>query len=560
MGTKRYCPILYKTILIALLCLVSLGISAQRRSSKQKQPVVTKVDSTQIALNQSQGAPVAPFRDTLFLIHGSIGSFTVQQRAAAINEKIQQLEEYVLYSPDSLRLEEFNDQINIVYEDGRYQHPRIIVSIDTLQAQIYGRSKTDLAQSYLHLIISAIDKEQYDNSWKRKGIQALTIILIIVAEYFFIRLIQYLYRRLRIVVRKLQHKKIKGFLGIIDAEKEVQIIFALLRLIRFLIIATALGAGLLLIFKLFPYTTSLSDQLIDYIVAPLKKIGLSIKNYMPNLFTILIIIVIFRYIKKFLRSITDKITEGKITFKGFYPDWAKPTYNIVTGILLVFTFILIFPYLPESDSQVFQGVSVFVGLIISLGSTSVIGNLIAGLVITYMRPFRMGDRVKMDDTTGTIIEKTALVTRVRTAKNEIITIPNSSVMNTKTVNYTFSANQYGLILFSTVTIGYEVPWRQVHELLLKVAYKTENLNRKQKPFIMQTALNDFYVEYQLNVYTKDANKMNDIYSDLRKNIQDVFNEAGIEIRSSHYNVNTIYNMPEPYERPPYGAHKEDQHS
>ncbi len=542
-----------------LLCLVSLSVSAQRRSTKQKQPVVTKVDSTQIALNQSQGAPVAPFRDTLFLIHGSIGSFTVQQRAAAINEKIQQMEEYVLYSPDSLRLEEFNDQINIVYEDSKYQHPRIIVSVDTLQAQIYGRSKTDLAQSYLNIIVNAIDKEQYDNSWKRKGIQALTIILIVVAGYFFIRLIQYLYRRLRIIVRKLQNKKIKGFLGIIDAEKEVQIIFALLKLIRFLIIATAIGAGILLIFKLFPYTTTLSDQLIDYIVAPLKKIGLSIKNYMPNLFTILIIVVIFIYIKKFLRSITDKITEGKITFKGFYPDWAKPTYNIVMVILSVFTFILIFPYLPDSDSQVFQGVSVFVGLIISLGSTNLIGNLIAGLVITYMRPFRAGDRVKMDDTTGTIIEKTALVTRVRTAKNEIITIPNSSVMNTKTVNYTFSANQYGLILFSTVTIGYEVPWRQVHELLLKVAYKTENLNRKQKPFIMQTALNDFYVEYQLNVYTKDANKMNDIYSDLRKNIQDVFNEAGIEIRSPHYNINTIYNSTEPLETPPYGTHKEDQH-
>jgi len=540
--------------------LTSLSISAQRRSAKQKQPVVTKVDSTQIAINQSQGAPVAPFRDTLFLIHGSIGSFTVQQRAASINEKIQQMEEYVLYSPDSLRLEEFNDQINIVYEDGKYQYPRIIVSVDTLQAQIYGRSKTDLAQSYLNIIINAIDKEQYNNSWKRKGIQALTIILIVVAGYFFIRLIQYLYRRLRIVIRKLQNKKIKGFLGIIYAEKEVRIIFALLELIRFLIIATAIGAGILLIFKLFPYTTTLSDQLIDYIVAPLKKIGLSIKNYMPNLFTILIIVVIFIYIKKFLRSITDKITEGKITFKGFYPDWAKPTYNIVIVILSVFTFILIFPYLPDSDSQVFQGVSVFVGLIISLGSTNLIGNLIAGLVITYMRPFRAGDRVKMDDTTGTIIEKTALVTRVRTAKNEIITIPNSSVMNTKTVNYTFSANQYGLILFSTVTIGYEVPWRQVHELLLKVAYKTENLNRKQKPFIMQTALNDFYVEYQLNVYTKDANKMNDIYSDLRKNIQDVFNEAGIEIRSSHYNVNTIYNASEPYEKPPYGVHTEDQHS
>ena len=157
--------------------------------------------------------------------------------------------------------------------------------------------------------------------------------------------------------------------------------------------------------------------------------------------------------------------------------------------------------------------------------------------------------MKMDDTVGNVIEKTALVTRVKTAKNEVITIPNSSVMSTKTVNYSFSASQYGLILYTTVTIGYDVPWRLIHELLLKVAYKTDNLNRKQKPFIMQTAFEDFYVEYQLNVFTKDANKMNDIYSDLRKNIQDVFKEAGIEILSPHYRVNRVVNIHEFNEDP-----------
>jgi small-conductance mechanosensitive channel len=304
-----------------------------------------------------------------------------------------------------------------------------------------------------------------------------------------------------------------------------------------------------LFFKIFPHTTGLSDQLLDYVISPVKRIAISIKNYLPNLFTILVIAFIFRFIKKFLRSITDKISDNKITFKGFYPDWAKPTYNIVIAILMVFTFILIFPYLPNSDSQIFQGVSVFLGLMISLGSTSVIGNIIAGFVITYMRPFKIGDRVKMDDTVGNVIEKTALVTRVKTAKNEVITIPNSSVMSTKTVNYTFSASQYGLILYTTVTIGYDVPWRLVHELLLKVAYKTDNLSRKQKPFIMQTAFEDFYVEYQLNVFTKDANKMNDIYSDLRKNIQDVFKEAGIEILSPHYRVNRVVNIHEFNEDP-----------
>jgi len=525
-----------KILFFVILCFISVNLSGQKRNTK-RQPVIAKVDSSEIVLSQSQGAPVSPFIDTLFLIHGGIGSFTVEQRATAIEDKIKQLSVYPLFEGDSLKLVEFDNQINVVYDDPKYQSSAIIVSIDTLQAKIYGKSKSELAHSYRSVIVNAIDKERYESSWKRITIQVLSIIGIIIAEYFFIRLILYLYRRSRIAIRAIKNKRLKGLFGIIDPDKEVQIIFAIFKILRFLLIAISISTCILLIFKLFPHTTSLADQFLDYIVSLLKKIGYKVKNYMPDLFTMLIILIIFIYVKKFLRSITDKVSEGKITFRGFYPDWAKPTYNIVIVILAVFTFILIFPYLPESDSNIFQGVSVFVGLIISLGSTNVIANLIAGLVITYMRPFKVGDRIKMDDCVGNIIEKTPLATRVKTAKNEIITIPNSTVMSAKTINYTSSANQYGLILYTTVTVGYDIPWRQVHELLLKVAFKTEHLNRKQKPFIMQTALNDFYVEYQLNVYTKDANRMNDIYSDLRKNVQDVFKEAGINLVAPHYRIN-----------------------
>lgn len=534
---------------ITLLSFISIDTSAQKRNSQKKEPVIAKVDSTEIILTQTKGAPVVPFMDTLFLIHGGVGSFTADQRAAAIEEKIRLLAEFPLFDADSLKLVEFSDQINVIYDDKRYENAKIIISVDTLQAQIYGRTKSQLADTYRHIIINTIDKRLSETSWKRIGIQALLVILIIVGEYFFLRGLRFGYRRLKIFVRTQRHKKIKGLSRIIEAEKAEQVIFALLRILRFILIVASLFVCILLFFRVFPHTSDLSDQLLNYVISPVKKVTLSIQNYLPNLFTIIVIAIIFRFVKKFLRSITDKISEGKITFKGFYPDWAKPTYNIVIAILLVFTFILIFPYLPNSESQVFQGVSVFLGLMISLGSTSVIGNIIAGFVITYMRPFKIGDRVKMDDCVGNVIEKTALVTRVKTSKNEIITIPNSTVMSSKTVNYTFSAGQYGLILYTTVTIGYDVPWREVHELLLKVAYKTDNLNRKQKPFIMQTAFQDFYVEYQLNVFTKEANKMNDIYSDLRKNIMDVFKEAGVEILSPHYQVNKVVNIHEFYEDP-----------
>ena len=195
---------------------------------------------------------------------------------------------------------------------------------------------------------------------------------------------------------------------------------------------------------------------------------------------------------------------------------------------------MIYPYLPGAKNGVFQGISVFLGLIISLGSSTVIGNVIAGLVITYMRSFKVGDQIKLNDTVGNVIEKTPLVIRVRTPKNEIVTIPNSFMMSTQTVNYTNSARNYGLIIHSEVTIGYDAPWRKVQELLINAALNTPGVQETPPPFVLQTSLSDFYPVYQVNAYIKEADKMPRIYSALHQNIQDRFNEAGIEILSPHY--------------------------
>ena len=240
---------------------------------------------------------------------------------------------------------------------------------------------------------------------------------------------------------------------------------------------------------------------------------------------------------KFLHFLTHEIEIGKLVIPGFYRDWAQPTFNLLRIFIYAFTFIIIFPYLPGSDSPIFRGVSVFLGLLISIGSSSAIGNIVAGLVITYMRAFKVGDRVKIGDATGDVIEKTMLVTRLRTIKNEEVTIPNSAILNGNTINYSTSARELGLILNTEVTIGYDVPWRKVHELLISAAQKTENINESPEPFVLQTNLNDFYVNYQLNAYTDDADKAAKIYSDLHSKIQDEFNEAGVEILSPHFQAN-----------------------
>jgi small-conductance mechanosensitive channel len=197
-------------------------------------------------------------------------------------------------------------------------------------------------------------------------------------------------------------------------------------------------------------------------------------------------------------------------------------------------FVVIFPYLPGSDSRVFQGVTLFFGVLFSFGSSSAISNIVAGIVLTYMRPFKIGDRVRVGETFGDVIEKNLLITRIRTSKNEDITVPNSSILNDATINYSSSAKKLGLILNTNVVIGYDTPWPRINELLIDAALSTEGIKTDPKPFVLQTSLNEFHVTYQLNAYTALPNKMSTLYSRLHQNIQDKFNEAGIEIMSPHF--------------------------
>jgi small-conductance mechanosensitive channel len=196
--------------------------------------------------------------------------------------------------------------------------------------------------------------------------------------------------------------------------------------------------------------------------------------------------------------------------------------------------VVIWPFIPGSNSEIFKGVSVFLGLLISFGSSSAISNGVAGMVITYMRPFKMGDIVKIGDTTGAVLEKSLLVTRVRTYKNEIITIPNSAILNGNTVNYSSMASQDGLIIHTTVTLGYDIPYPKIYELLIGAAMASEGVIKEKTPFVLQTSLDDWYISYQLNAYIRNPEKMPAIYSEIHKNIHIAFDEAGLEIMSPHY--------------------------
>jgi small-conductance mechanosensitive channel len=230
----------------------------------------------------------------------------------------------------------------------------------------------------------------------------------------------------------------------------------------------------------------------------------------------------------------EDIEIEKLVIKGFPKDWAKPTVKLFSIIIYAFAIIMVFPHLPGSDSPAFKGVSLFLGVLFSLGSTSAIANIVAGIVITYMRPFQIGDRVKIMDTVGDVVDKTLLVTKLKTLKNEDVTIPNALIINNHLVNYTANAKEEGLILHTTITLGYDVDYDLVEKLLLRAGKQAILIQRDPKPFVLQKSLEDNYVIYELNVYTKQAAKMALIYSDLNRKILEVFNKEGIEILSPKY--------------------------
>ncbi|MDR1148780.1 MAG: mechanosensitive ion channel family protein [Spirochaetaceae bacterium] len=293
-----------------------------------------------------------------------------------------------------------------------------------------------------------------------------------------------------------------------------------------------------LVFHQFEATRNLSEKLFSYILTPLKQFVFGVINYIPNLFAIAIIIIIARYIMRTIKFFTNQIERKKLVIPGFYADWARPTFNILRMLIFAFTIAFIYPYLPNSDSDIFKGISVLVGVIFSLGSSSVISNLIAGIVMTYMRPFRVGDRIKINDITGFVVERGPMSTRVRTHKNEFVSFPNQMILNTSVTNYNSSIvdNFDGYIVNTKITMGYDIPWHIVHEILINAALKIEYTEKTPAPFVNQTKLDDFYCWYEINAYTKNVSMLPTIYSELHRNIQDGFAAANISMYAPHYQV------------------------
>jgi small-conductance mechanosensitive channel len=491
--------------------------------------------------------------DTLFQIKASLGPYFPHERVERINERLAKFVKFNTNSnPDFFSISEANNYSVISYKE------LPILSLGIADADSANKTREKLALEYTQILKKSFEKKIKENSfssWVRKiGYTILTLIGLVIIFFLLNKLFAFINKKLIAYEKGIKRKR-KNVLKYLFPNKSGNIFLVFSKIIKIAFIILILFLYLPLLFSFLPWTEKIVEQFYLFISVPVKHIVTGFINFIPNIFFITIIYLISHYIIKVTTYISEEIAEDRLKLKGFHKDWARPTFKLLKIIIYAFTLVFMFPYLPGSDSKAFQGVSIFLGILFSLGSTSAISNIVAGIVITYMRPFIIGDRVKIGETVGDVIEKNLLVTRLKTIKNEDITIPNATIINTHLWNYSKNASTIGIILHPTVTIGYNVPSEQVIELLLNAAKNTKNLTREFKPFVLQKSLNDFYVEYELNVYTKQPKKMAHFYSELHKTILDEFNKAGVEILSPHYsafrdgNASTIPEEPKPADNP-----------
>ncbi|GAA3973577.1 mechanosensitive ion channel family protein [Mucilaginibacter dorajii] len=503
---KNYC-------LLILLLILSFATYAQNPISLQGQPVIIN-------------------KDTLFKFYTGQGLFEAHERAEVVTKRIEGLINSIDFNKDSLRLSNDSNLSVITYKS------QIIMAVNNQDARFSEVNRQQLAASYLNILKTKLGNYFANNSTQQVTINILeataVVILLIILIWALNKAARWVKLKLLRAWEARMDKLAAQGAPVVYAHRLLPLITGLLRIGRFILIILLVYMALPVLFFIFPSSKPIANLLLGYIVTPFKSILLAIVNYIPNLLTIAVIYLVTRYIVKLVKFIANEIAQGAISINGFYAEWAMPTYNIIRVLLFAFMFVVVFPYLPGSDSKIFQGVTVFLGVLFSLGSSSAISNMVSGIVLTYMRPYKIGDRIKVGEVSGDVVEKNLLVTRLRTIKNEDITIPNATILSGHTVNYSTVAKTMGLVLNTTVTIGYDVPWQTIHNLLISAAEATEGIMTDKKPFVLQTALNDFNVSYQLNAYTALSNQMAAVYSRLHQNIQDKFNEAGVEIMSPHY--------------------------
>lgn len=473
--------------------------------------------------------------NNLFNVRG-VSSFPSEQRAKEISERIKIVASNPSINPGSVKIVA-EDNHSAIYAGGI-----VIIRIYDGDGVVEGIPHDLLAQTIQLKIKRAI--ETYRKARSRPVlIKHFKLALLATGLLVAILIgLLWLIRRIDIGLQNRIKKRIESVenisFNLIKSNQIWTIFHALIRTLRTIIILLTIIFFIHYVLSLFPWTNPFSKYTLKLILDPIKNLGTSFLNYIPKFIFLLFIYFITKYVLKLIKLFFIGIEEGNIVLKDFSPEWAISTFKIVKFGIVAFAIVISYPYIPGSDSIAFKGVSVFVGVLFSLGSSSFISNIIAGYTMIYRGAFKKGDRIEVDNQIGIVEEQRLMVTRLRSFKNEEIVIPNSVLVNSKIINYTTKTKDLGLIIHTIVGIGYETPWRQVDAMLKLAANRTEGIIKNPPPFVLKKSLADYAINYEINGYCNDADKINSIYSALHQNILDVFNENNVQIMTPSYVADT----------------------
>jgi small-conductance mechanosensitive channel len=472
--------------------------------------------------------------ERLYSISTAFKTIPTAERARLVSERLESLARNSKFDPDSLRVIETEVSSDIQAGD--------LIAIAVLDADTIGTGldRQALAAQRAQLVRAAILRYQKARNahsllWDIGATLLATLTLVA-----GLIVISRLRRRASAIMNhwiEERREKIKTRThSILEPDRLLGALASLLHLLAVLFSLFAAYFYASFVLGLFPGTHAVGAHLSSLVLAPLRELGAGFVNQLPGLVFIAVVAVVTHYVLKLVGFIFAEIGSGRIHLERFYPEWALPTERIVRVVIVALALVVVYPSIPGSNSLAFKGVSIFLGVLVSLGSSSTVGNLMAGIMVVYMRSYRVGDVIKVGEEFGRVVETDMLATRLRTPKNVEITIPNLTMITSNVINFSRQASEAGLILHSEVSIGYNAPWRQVHAMLLRAAARTSGILKDPVPYVLQRELGDFAITYQINGFTREPERMTRIYSDLHKNIQDEFNEHGVEIMTPHYEM------------------------
>ncbi|MCB5249811.1 MAG: mechanosensitive ion channel family protein [Candidatus Cloacimonetes bacterium] len=485
-----------------------------------------------------EGYPVFLNQKEIFRLYSGYQHISLIERVKIIESRFEAIKTNRKSNPDSLLIQNVGKDVFISY----YGTPLVYITDDDVQ--VLKKDKMAIAEDIHDSIKKELMPLLSSLSLKNQIISATIIILlialIVIATYYILRFINKIWHKTEFFVKRLTDKLPNGIhirgVNLTSYTQVKNSLMFLVKLAKFLVYLFILYNAVYLILYVIPATQDIARQLQHYLTRPIINISRAFFDYLPNIFFIVVVLFIAKYVIKFLKYFFDELRKGTIKFKNFYPEWADSTFQIAKFLIYFFVIVIIFPYLPGSESPAFKGVSIFVGVLFSLGSSSAIANIVAGIILTYMRAFKIGDFVRIGNTQGELIESSLLVVKIKTFQNIEVTIPNSIVLGGQIFDLSRHSHENGLVLQLKVELGFDVPWTKVHELLIIAAKKTSDVLKDREPFVLQTALNESVVEYELNAAINDPFKMRRASSELYGNIVEIFNENNIDLICHIHNV------------------------